>query len=70
VVMPHMGGGQLAAILSDSHPGLKVLFVSGYTDDAVILHGVLEQGVAFLNKPFTIATLARKVRETLDGVVA
>jgi PAS domain S-box-containing protein len=67
VVMPHMGGGQLVAALSATRPGLKVLFVSGYTDDAVVLHGVLEEGVAFLNKPYTIAALARKVRETLDG---
>jgi PAS domain S-box-containing protein len=67
VVMPHLGGGQLAQRLGAVRPGLKVLFLSGYTDDAVVRHGVLEQGAAFLHKPFTIAALARKVRETLAG---
>jgi FixJ family two-component response regulator len=66
--MPQMGGGQLAAELAAHRPGLKVLFMSGYTDDAVVRHGVLERGTAFLQKPFTLATLARKVRETIDGV--
>jgi two-component system cell cycle sensor histidine kinase/response regulator CckA len=67
VVMPQMGGGQLATELTAQRPGLKVLFMSGYTDDAVVRHGVLEQGAAFLTKPFTLAALARKVRETIDG---
>jgi two-component system cell cycle sensor histidine kinase/response regulator CckA len=68
VVMPQMGGGRLAAELSAQRPGMKVLYLSGDTDDAVVRHGVLEQGIPFLTKPFTLAALARKVRETIDGV--
>jgi PAS domain S-box-containing protein len=67
VVMPQMGGGELAQRLQAERPGLKVLFMSGYTDDAVIRQGVSEATSAFLQKPFTITAFARKVRETLDG---
>ena len=66
VIMPGMSGRQLADRLRDLRPELKVLFVSGYTDDAIIRHGVLEPGIAFLQKPFTPESLSRKVREVLD----
>jgi two-component system, cell cycle sensor histidine kinase and response regulator CckA len=65
VIMPEMSGRQLADRLKEQRPGLKVLFVSGYTDDAIVRHGMLEPGIAFLQKPFTPQTLARKVREVL-----
>jgi CheY-like chemotaxis protein len=68
VVMPHMSGPELAVRLVKRRPGLKVLFMSGYTDDAVVRHGVLEGDVAFLQKPFTPAVLTGKVREVLDDL--
>jgi two-component system cell cycle sensor histidine kinase/response regulator CckA len=67
VVMPGLGGRQLAERLLTLRPELKVLYLSGYTDDAVMRHGVLEEQVHFLQKPFSTAALARKVREVLDA---
>jgi two-component system, cell cycle sensor histidine kinase and response regulator CckA len=66
VIMPGMSGRELAAALRTSRPGASALYMSGYTDDAIIHHGVLEPGLAFLQKPFPLEALARKVREVLD----
>lgn len=66
VIMPQMGGKVMAEWLKSSYPDIKVLFTSGYTDDAIARHGVLEPGTAFLPKPYTPATLTHKVREMLD----
>jgi signal transduction histidine kinase len=67
VVMPQMGGKVMAEWLHTADPNLKILFTSGYTDDAITRHGVLEPGVEFLPKPYVTATLVRKVREMLDA---
>lgn len=67
VIMPLMGGKVMAEWLKTTNPDLKILFTSGYMDDAVAQHSLLETGVAFLAKPYTPATLSRKVREMLDA---
>jgi CheY-like chemotaxis protein len=67
VVMPEMGGPELAEHLRPYHRKMKVLYMSGYTDDAIVHHGVLGSSAAFLQKPFTPDVLAHKVREVLDS---
>ena len=67
VVMPHMSGRELADQLSPLRRQMKVLYMSGYTDDAIVHHGVLEEGTAFIAKPFSMGALTRKVREILDA---
>jgi CheY-like chemotaxis protein len=66
VVMPQMGGKQLADELKWGNPTTSVLFMSGYTEDAIVQHGILSPGITFLHKPFTPGELARKVRQVLD----
>jgi CheY-like chemotaxis protein len=65
VVMPGMSGREVGLLLGPSHPTMKVLYLSGYTDESIVHHGVLEPGVAFMQKPFSAEALARKVREVL-----
>ena len=67
VVMPRLSGRDLATKLSSERPDMKVLFISGYTDDTIVRHGVLEGGVAFLQKPFNLKALAEKIREVLKA---
>src|SRR6266571_2798224 len=66
VVMPGLNGRELASRLVDLRPDARVIFMSGYTDDAVTRHGVLEPGSAYVQKPFTPDAIARRVREVLD----
>jgi PAS domain S-box-containing protein len=70
VVLPGMGGRELSEIIKRARPHIKVLFTSGYTNDAVMLQGIVEQGVEFMQKPFTPDTLTRRVREVLDSANA
>jgi DNA-binding NtrC family response regulator len=67
VVMPQMSGPELAKRLIALRPDMKVLCMSGYTDDAALRHGVIESGIAYLQKPLTVESLTRRVREVLDS---
>lgn len=66
ILMPQLGGRALVNGLQTAHPNIKVLYISGYTDEAIIGHGLLDPGAAFLQKPFEPEILARKVRDILD----
>jgi len=66
VIMPKMGGPEAAKSLEKLFPGVSILYMSGYTDEAIVRHGVLEPGISFLEKPFTPDALLRKVREVLN----
>ena len=67
VVMPGIGGREVAARVLAQRPGVRVLYMSGYTTNAIVHHGVLDPGTFFIQKPFTPSSLAAKVREVLDG---
>ncbi|HYE87119.1 MAG TPA: response regulator, partial [Vicinamibacterales bacterium] len=67
VVMPRTSGVQLASRLRELRPGLRILYMSGYTDDVIARHGVLERGTLLLHKPFTRESLASKLRDALDA---
>jgi FixJ family two-component response regulator len=64
--MPGKSGAELVELLTKERPDMRVLYMSGYTDDAILRHGVLEAGVNFIQKPFAPSDLARKVRDVLD----
>jgi two-component system cell cycle sensor histidine kinase/response regulator CckA len=66
VVMPNMGGAKLAGHLATERPGMKVLFVSGYAENTVLRHGAIDVTTRFLQKPFSLKTLAHKIREVLE----
>jgi CheY-like chemotaxis protein len=66
VVMPKIGGKELADKLKTDRPGLKILFASGYTDEAIVRQGILDKSIPFIQKPFSPKTLVKKVREVLD----
>jgi two-component system cell cycle sensor histidine kinase/response regulator CckA len=66
VVMPAMSGCELVSRMRHTHPNVKVLYTSGYTDDAIVRHGILEPDAQFLEKPFTPQALVKRIREVLD----
>jgi DNA-binding NarL/FixJ family response regulator len=65
--MPQMSGPELAKRLASVRPDMKVLCMSGYTDDSIVRHGVLESQISYVQKPITPEVLTRRVREVLDG---
>ena len=67
VVMPRVGGHELAEHAARVRPGIKVLYMSGYTADTIAHRGVLDPGIALIQKPFTLDALARRVRDVLDA---
>jgi YesN/AraC family two-component response regulator len=68
VVMPGMSGRELANQLKPFHPTMKVHYMSGYTDNTIINYGILDEGINYIQKPFTVDGLTKRVREVLDKV--
>ena len=66
VVMPGMSGREVASYLTAKRPEMRVIYMSGYTNDVIAHHGVLDSGISFIEKPFSQETLMRKLREVLD----
>ncbi|MCK5200461.1 MAG: response regulator, partial [Spirochaetales bacterium] len=66
IIMPGMNGKELTATILGNNPGMKILYISGYTDDIIATHGVLDEGVSFLAKPFSIFDISSKIRNILD----
>jgi two-component system cell cycle sensor histidine kinase/response regulator CckA len=66
VVMPRTSGPELTKRLAARRPSLKVIYMSGYTDETIVQHGILQPGIAFIHKPFTAETLDRKIRDVLQ----
>ncbi len=67
VVMPHMSGSELATIVSEKNPRVKIIYMSGYTEDAIVDQGILKSGINFIYKPFGPSEIAKKVRNVLDA---
>ena len=67
VIMPGMSGNEMSHVLLKKHPGMPVLYMSGYTDHAIVHNGILNEGIAYLQKPLTPAALYRKVSEVLQS---
>jgi two-component system, cell cycle sensor histidine kinase and response regulator CckA len=65
--MPGMSGRDLSGRLQPVRPGMKVLYMSGYTDDAIVEHGILNAGIHFIQKPFSPASMAQKILEVLNS---
>ena len=65
--MPGASGPELTRQLIEQRPALRVIYMSGYTEEAIVQHGVIKPGIAFLNKPFTSEALGQKIREVLEG---
>jgi two-component system cell cycle sensor histidine kinase/response regulator CckA len=65
--MPGIGGKELVSQLKSTRPGIKALYVSGYADNAIVHHGILDSNVSFLQKPFAVESLVRKVREVINS---
>jgi CheY-like chemotaxis protein len=70
VVMPELSGPELAAEMASLRPGIKIIFTSGYTDDAIARQGILDPTVAFIQKPYRPKALAKRIREVLSGSVS